>query len=79
MLWFHDETIFNSAIETRQDSSTFETGENWYLFVSISSFVVFIYVQYFFDVVRKKTWKIFTRVNKKYLLQLIKKRSNVQE
>ena len=62
----------------KQDSSTitFETGKNNYLFTFISSFAsvwVCIYVQYFFDVVRNKT------TNKKYLLELIKRRSKVNE
>ena len=53
-----------------------ETGENLYLFVFISSFVsigVCIYVQYFLDVLRNQT------LNKKYLPELLKRRSRVHE
>ena len=45
--------------------------ENIYIFVFISSFGVFIYVQYFSDVVRNQT--------KKYLLDVIKWRSKDYE
>ena len=79
ILWFNDETIFNTATEKRQASSTFETGENWYPFVFISSLVVCTYVKYFFDLVRNKIWKIATRVKEKYLPEFIKRRSNVPE
>ena len=49
----------------KQDYSTSETSENVYLSVFISSFVVCIYVQYFFDVVRNQTQRISVRVNQK--------------
>ena len=49
----------------KQDYSTSETSENVYLSAFISSFVVCIYVQYFFDVVRNQTQRISVRVNQK--------------
>ena len=65
--------IFNSAFK-KQDSLTpsFEADENIYA-LYISSFGVCIYVQCFFDVVRNHS------SNKKYLLELIKRRSRVHE
>ena len=49
----------------KQNYSTSETSENVYLSAFISSFVVCIYVQYFFDVVRNQTQRISVRVNQK--------------
>ena len=61
-------------------SSVSETSENLYFFDFISSlvsFVVYIYVQYFFDMVRNKleTIKnIYTKVNKKKIKSSRKER-----
>ena len=60
------------------DSSTLtsETSENLFLFVFISLFVYFgacIYVDHFFDAVENQTSK------RKYLLELIKRRSKVYQ
>ena len=56
-------------------ASTSETSENVYLrfYFILVSFGVCVHVQYFSNAVRNKTW------NKKYLLKLIKRRSNVHE
>ena len=61
-------------------TSVSETSENLYFFDFISSlvsFVVYIYVQYFFDMVRNKleTIKnIYTKVNKKKIKSSRKER-----
>ena len=65
-------TNFNSELKKKQDSltSTFETGENVFLFAFISLFVSFrgcVYVPFFFDLVTNQTSK------KGYLLELIKR------
>ena len=55
-------------------ASTSNTDENIFLFVFISSFGVWVYVQYFFDVVRNQTigisWSSLKNyTSRKYIVQ----------